>query len=80
MACGTPVITSDCSSLIEIAKDCALCCNPYEVDDIAKAMETIGTDESLRKRLINEGLRNASAYTWEKTTRETIKVLTSCLA
>ena len=80
MACGTPVITSDCSSLIGIAKDCALCCNPYSIDEIAQAMNRISSDQSCREQLIATGLRNASAYTWEKTTRETINVITSCLA
>ena len=80
MACGTPVITSDCTSLIEIAKDCALCCNPYSIDEIAQAMNRISSDQSCREQLIATGFRNASAYTWEKTTRETINVITSCLA
>ena len=80
MACGTPVITSDCSSLIEIAKDCALCCNPYNVDEIAQAMNRVCSDQSCREQLIANGFRNADTYTWDKTTSKTIKVITSCLA
>jgi glycosyltransferase involved in cell wall biosynthesis len=80
MACGTPVITSNTSSLSEIAKDCALCCNPKSVDEIAHLMSEISSDPSRRKELIALGLRNSATYTWEKTAKETIHVISSCLS
>ena len=80
MACGTPVITSNTSSLSEIAKDCALCCNPQSVDEIAHLMSEISSDPSRRKELIALGLRNSATYNWEKTTRETIHIISSCLS
>ena len=79
MASGTPVVTSNSSSLVEIAQDCALCCNPQCVDEIAHSMAKISSNPSLREELISLGLRKAASYTWEKTAKETIKVILSCL-
>jgi glycosyltransferase involved in cell wall biosynthesis len=60
MASGTPVITSNNSSLAEIGHDAALLINPERVDEIADAMARLTTDESLRARLIAAGIARAA--------------------
>lgn len=75
MACGTPVITSSNSSLPEVAGDAALIVDPYIVSDIARAIGTLLSDDSLRQRLTERGLARARDFTWEKCARETLEVL-----
>lgn len=79
MACGVPVITSNNSSLIEIANDNALCCDPYSIDEIAQSMQKISESEALRNELVTLGIKKANEFSWEKTAKETAKVLLSCL-
>jgi len=74
MACGTPVVTSNCGAMAEIAGDAALLVDPYSVDEIAEAMHKVLTDETLRVALIKKGLRRSSQFSWEKTARETLAV------
>lgn len=75
MACGTPVITSNCSSLPEIAGDAALLVDPYNVQAISAAMYTVATDSELRSQLRQAGLARASCFSWEKTGQQTVEVL-----
>lgn len=65
--CGVPVITSNVTSMPEVAGDAALLVNPYDILSIAQAMETIAEDENLRKSLINKGLERAKLFSWDKT-------------
>ncbi|MBE9223464.1 glycosyltransferase family 4 protein [Cyanobacterium stanieri LEGE 03274] len=74
MACGTPVITSNVSSLPEVAGDCALLVNPYDVDDIAEAMNEIVKD-NVRSHLIESGLKRVKQFSWDKTGKETLEVI-----
>lgn len=76
MGCGTPVITSNLSSLPEVAGDAALLVNPYKIEEITAAMEAIATDEKLRSRLSQKSLQQASHFTWEETASRTIELLT----
>ncbi|MGD1913470.1 MAG: glycosyltransferase family 4 protein [Rivularia sp. (in: cyanobacteria)] len=75
MACGTPVITSNLSSLPEVADDAAILINPYNVKEITEAMQQIATDEQLRSQLSIKGLKRASEFSWEKTGQITTEVL-----
>ncbi|MDY6898150.1 MAG: glycosyltransferase family 1 protein [Cyanobacteriota bacterium] len=75
MACGTPVITSNLSSLPEVAGDAALLVNPYHINEIAEAMMLIATDDKLRSQLAIEGCNQASKFSWEKTGQATAEVL-----
>lgn len=74
MACGTPVITSNVSSLPEVAGDCALLVNPYDVDDIAGAMVEV-IKENVRSPLIEAGLARVKQFSWDKTGKETLEVI-----
>lgn len=75
MACGTPVITSNLSCLPEVAGNAAILINPYNVDEITEAMQTIATDNQLRSQLSTEGLKQANNFSWEKTAQATTEVL-----
>jgi glycosyltransferase involved in cell wall biosynthesis len=74
MACGTPVITSNTSSLPEIVGKGGILVNPYNVNELAEAIYGILTNDELRKNLIKKGLRRAKQFSWEKTAKETLKV------
>lgn len=75
MACGTPVITSNLSSLPEVAGDAALLVNPYQTEEITDAMKQIITDGKLRSHLRTLGLQRAKQFSWQKTGQETLDVL-----
>lgn len=74
MACGIPVVSSNTSSLPEIAGDAAIFVNPYSTEEIAQAMQEVLRDEKLRQKLIQKGLARARLFVWEKTSRETLHV------
>jgi glycosyltransferase involved in cell wall biosynthesis len=74
MACGTPVVTSNTSSLPEVAGDAALLVDPYDVEEIAAAMRSILEDEALAADLRERGLVRAKEFSWKRTARETIAV------
>lgn len=75
MACGTPVITSNLASLPEVTGNAAILVDPYKVSEIADAMQALANDAYLRAKLRTAGLDRASQFSWEKTGRETVKVL-----
>ena len=72
-----PVITSNTSSLPEVAGDAALLVDPLDVDAIADAMYRLVTDASLRAELARRGLENVKRFSWEKCARETLAILES---
>ena len=75
MAIGTPVITSNLSSLPEVAGDAGILINPYNTREITEAMQIIATDNELRDRMIIQSITRAKQFTWEKTGLATIEVL-----
>ena len=74
MACGTPVITSNTSSMPEIAGDAALLVDPRSLESISNAIMTLVRDEGKRSFLRKRGLKRAGEFSWEKTARETLQV------
>jgi glycosyltransferase involved in cell wall biosynthesis len=75
MACGTPVITSNLSSLPEVAGDAAILINPYNVKEITDAMNAVANDVGWRAKLRQTGLERAKQFSWTKTGQETAAVL-----
>lgn len=63
--CGVPVITSNVTSMPEVAGDAAILCDPYDVGSIAKAMEHMASDQNLRNSLIRKGLERSQIFTWD---------------
>jgi glycosyltransferase involved in cell wall biosynthesis len=74
MACGAPVLTSNVSSLPEVAGDAALLVDPFDTPAITAAIARLSTDEDLRQLLRHAGLHRASLYTWQRTARATLDV------
>ncbi len=65
--CDTPVITSNKTSLPEIAGDAALLVDPYSVESIKNAMVSIASDEKLRNKLIEKARVRRQDFSWDKT-------------
>jgi glycosyltransferase involved in cell wall biosynthesis len=74
MACGTPVITSNVTSLPEVAGNAAILINPYSPAEIAGSLERVLSDEGLRNELSAKGLERAKKFSWEGTAEKTIEV------
>jgi glycosyltransferase involved in cell wall biosynthesis len=72
LACGIPALTSDVSSLPEVAGDAALLVDPTQVEEIASALDRLLSDESLRGQLSRNGPLQAAKFTWAKTAAETL--------
>ncbi|MEH2286406.1 glycosyltransferase family 4 protein [Nostoc sp.] len=79
MACGTPVITSNLSSLPEVAGDAAILINPYNTGEITEAMQTIATNSKLRSHLSSQGITRSQQFSWGKTGLATAEVLNQYL-
>ncbi len=73
MACGTPVVTSNCSSLPETVGDAALLVDPTRTDELLAAVESV-SEEAVRAHLIARGLERAARFTWEACARATLPV------
>ena len=72
MACGTPVITSNFSSLPEAVGDAAIMINPYNLDELYRAMEMVLNDDKLKNTLIKKGFEQTKKFSWQKCARETL--------
>ena len=77
MTLGTPVITSNTSSLPEVAGDAALLIEPNDSKKIAEAILKVIGDSQLRIDLIEKGKERAKLFSWEKTATETLKAYKS---
>lgn len=71
---GTPVLTSNVSSMPEVAGNAAVLVNPSKIDDISKGLEKMITSKSLLNRLSKQGKAQAKKFSWSKCARETLAV------
>jgi glycosyltransferase involved in cell wall biosynthesis len=74
MAGGCPVITSNISSMPEIAGDAALLVDPACPEEIADAMQRLASDEQLRSNVLNRGSARAREFSWDECARSMMKV------
>jgi len=74
MACGAPVITSNNSSIPEVAGDAAIMVDPENIDQISDEIIRVLSDESLREGLIERGKKRARLFTWRNTATKTLEV------
>jgi glycosyltransferase involved in cell wall biosynthesis len=74
MACGVPVITSNVSSMPEVAGQAAILIEPREPEALAAAMSLILSDEQLQDNMRYKGLEQAKRFSWETVARETLRV------
>ena len=73
MACGTPVVTSTASSLPEVVGDAALLVDPTDVEALALAMESVLSDQELRRQMQAAGLAQARRFSWETAAQGTVE-------
>jgi len=67
MGCGTPVVTANVTAMPEVAGGAALLVDPTSVEQIARAMEQIVSDTTLRQQLRHKGLTRAAEFSWAST-------------
>ena len=72
--CGTPVVTSNVSSMPEVGGDAVLYVDPASIEDIKEKLDLITNDQDVREKLINRGFEQAKKFSWEKTAKETANV------
>jgi len=75
MACGTPVIASNRSSIPEVCGDAILYVDPDDTSDITNKIKTLIADENLQKVLVDKGLKKAKEYSWDKSTQAHLKII-----
>lgn len=74
MACGTPVIISNTSSLPEVVGEAGILVDPENAEQIAEAMQRVLADNDLRAEMRRRGLNRAREFSWQKAAQETVKV------
>ncbi len=79
MASGTAVITSNTSSLPEVAGDAAILVDPTDVAALAEALALVINDDALRARLGEAGVRQAARFSWQRCAEETVAVYREAL-
>jgi glycosyltransferase involved in cell wall biosynthesis len=80
MSCGTPVVTSDRSSLPELVDDCGLIVDPTSVDSIADALHDICSDDDRVRQLSARGIDRARHFSWLTTARKTVEIYERTMA
>lgn len=73
MACGTPVITSNTSSMPEAGGEAAIYVDPFSVPELTLAMRKVLEDADLRARLSASGLARAAQFSWEEAARKAVR-------
>ncbi len=73
MACGCPVITSNVSSMPEIAGGAAVLFDPRNTEKLNQKLRKVLSDEKIKEIITNKGLKRASEFTWEKTAKKTLE-------
>lgn len=74
MNCGCPVVTSNVSSLPEVAGDAAVLVNPESVDEIAQGIKMVIHDKKTRDAWIRRGFKRAKEFSWRRAAKETLAV------
>jgi len=80
MACGTPVLAANTSSIPEVVGNAGLLVDPRDPDALAEAILRLLSDEPLRKELAARGLARAAGFSWERTARQILAVVDGLLA
>ena len=75
MACGTPTVCSNISSMPEVAGDAALLFDPYDENSISDAMFKMLSEKELSEQLVKKGLARSRLFSWENTAMKTLDVI-----
>ncbi|MBU2595872.1 glycosyltransferase family 4 protein, partial [Patescibacteria group bacterium] len=79
MGCGTPVATSNISSIPEVCGNAALYFDPKDPEDVALKTYTLLTNGKLRQNLIARGFENLKRFSWQKMAKETLDIYSQTL-
>jgi glycosyltransferase involved in cell wall biosynthesis len=79
MACGTPVITSNVSSIPEIVGDAAIQINPTDTLQLAEAILTVLNNEELHAKLVQKGLNHSKNYNWRQNSTQILEIYESVI-
>ena len=79
MACGTPVVCSNASSLPEVGQDAVVYCNPNNTKEIKEKIESVLEDKTLQTKMIKRGLEIAKEFSWEKSARKHMELFQEVL-
>lgn len=79
MACGVPVLTSNCTSLIEVCGSATYLVDPLDTDQVAQAIRDLATDGALRVDLRHRGLTRVRAFQWDRAAEKTWDVMERAL-
>lgn len=74
MACGTPVIVSDCASLPEVVGDAGLLVPPTDIEKLAESMNRLLKDDQLHTALREAGLKRAGQFTWKASAKKLVQI------
>lgn len=74
MACGTPVVTSNNSSIPEVVGEAGIMIDPYNVEELADAIDNVLKDQEHQADLKKRGLERAKLFNWKETARQTLKI------
>jgi len=74
LSVGTPVVTSNCSSMPEVVGDAAILVDPYSVDSIKTGIQTMLSNPTLRVKLSEIGLKQSALFSWDKAADLTLKI------
>ena len=74
LACGTPVLTANVSSLVEVGGDAAVCVDPFDAVAIRGGLEALLGDPSLRRRCREAGFQHAAGFSWQKAADQVIGI------
>jgi glycosyltransferase involved in cell wall biosynthesis len=74
MARGVPVVAAAAGALPEVLGDAALYCDPFDTNDIARALSKVACDRPLRTKLAQAGRHQAGRFTWENTAAATLEI------
>lgn len=76
-ACGCPTVVADRTSLPEILGQSAIFVDPWRVDEMAEAIKAVISETTLRRKLVADGLKNASRFSWTAAAAKTLKLFNS---
>ena len=79
MACGCPVITSDTSSMPEVAGKAALLVDPRDITDIKNSMLKVNNDVEIREKLISAGIERAAEFSYTKAAEKLLRIYDSMI-
>ena len=79
MACNTPVLTSNTSSLPEVAGEAALLVDPLDTQAIASGLARLVTDAALRQKLVEKGHRQLEQFSWDKAAQQIVEIVEQIL-